>query len=57
MSKGVLMIDKKEIPIIQVGVNKRVRNVTAADHFVIPIFGKTNGSENNLLIGAAARGL
>ena len=36
MSKGVLMIDKKEIPIIQVGVNNRVRNVTAADHFVIP---------------------
>ena len=36
MSKGVLMIDKKEIPIIQVGVNNRVRKVTAADHFVIP---------------------
>ena len=36
MSKGVLMIDKKEIPIIQVGVNDRVRKVTAADHFVIP---------------------
>ena len=36
MSKGVLLIDKKEIPIIQVGVNNRVRKVTAADHFVIP---------------------
>ena len=36
MSKGVLMIDKKEIPFIQVGVNNRVRKVTAADHFVIP---------------------
>ena len=36
MSKGVLMIDKKEIPIIQVGVTNRVRKVTAADHVVIP---------------------
>ena len=36
MSKGVLMIDKKEIPIIKVGVNNRVRKVTTADHFDIP---------------------
>ena len=36
MSKGVLLIDKKEVPIIQVGVTNRVRTVTAADHFIIP---------------------
>lgn len=36
MSKGVLLIDKKEVPIIQVGVKTRVRKVTAADHFIIP---------------------
>ena len=36
MSKGVLVIDKQEVPIIQVGFNTRVRRVTAADHFVIP---------------------
>ena len=36
MSRGVLLIDKKEVPIIQVGVKTRVRKVTAADHFVIP---------------------
>ena len=36
MSKGVLVIDKQEVPIIQVGLNTRVRRVTAADHFVIP---------------------
>ena len=36
MSKGFLLIDKKEVPSIQVGVTNRVRTVTAADHFVIP---------------------
>ena len=36
MSKGVLVLDKKEVPIIQIGVTNRVRKVTAADHFVIP---------------------
>ena len=36
LSRGVLMIDKKEVPIIQVGVKTHVRKVTAADHFVIP---------------------
>ena len=36
MSKGVLSIKKKEVPIIQVGVRNRVRKVTAADHFIIP---------------------
>lgn len=36
MSKGVLIINKQEVPIIQIGVNSRVRKVTAADHFVIP---------------------
>ena len=36
MSKGVLLINKKEVPIIQVGVTNRVRKMTAADHFTIP---------------------
>ena len=36
MSKGILEINKKEVPIIQVGVANRVRKVTAADHFIIP---------------------
>ena len=36
MSKGVIVLNKKEVPIIQVGVTKRARKVTAADHFVIP---------------------
>ena len=36
MSKGVLIINKQELPIIQLGVTNRVRRVTAADHFVIP---------------------
>ena len=34
MSKGVIVLNKKEVPIIQVGVTNRVRKVTAADHFV-----------------------
>ena len=36
MSKRALVLDKKEVPIIQSGVTNRVRKVTAADHFVIP---------------------
>ncbi|MCG8046149.1 MAG: retroviral-like aspartic protease family protein, partial [Candidatus Thiodiazotropha endolucinida] len=36
LSKGVLVIDKKEVPMIQVGMRTRVRKVTAADHFIIP---------------------
>ena len=36
MSKGVLVINKKDVPIIQVGVTNRLRKVTAADHFIIP---------------------
>ncbi|MCG8032791.1 MAG: retroviral-like aspartic protease family protein, partial [Candidatus Thiodiazotropha taylori] len=36
MSKGVLMINEQEVPIIQIGVRTRIRRVTAADHFVIP---------------------
>ena len=36
MSKGFLVIDKQEVPIIQVGLSARTRKVTAADHFVIP---------------------
>ena len=36
MSKGVLILNKQEVPIIQVGVTNRVRRVTAADHSVIP---------------------
>ena len=35
-SKGVIVLNKKEVPIILVGVTNRVRMVTAADHFVIP---------------------
>ena len=37
LSKGVLVIGKQEIPIIQVGLSARVRRVTTADHLVIPI--------------------
>ena len=40
MSKGVLVIDKKEVPTIQVGVTNRVRTVTDTDHFVIPAQGE-----------------
>ncbi|MEW8545559.1 MAG: reverse transcriptase domain-containing protein [Candidatus Thiodiazotropha sp.] len=36
MSKGVLRVAGKEVPIIQVGMQNRVRRVTAADHYVIP---------------------
>ena len=36
LSRGVLVIDKKEVPIIQVGVKTHVRKITAAGHFVIP---------------------
>lgn len=36
MSKGVLMINKQEVPIIQIGIKSRVRRVVAADHYVIP---------------------
>ena len=36
MSKGVLKMAVKEVPIIQVGIVNRIRNVTAADHSVIP---------------------
>ena len=36
MSKGVLMIAGKEVPIIQIGLQNRIRKVTAADHYVIP---------------------
>ena len=36
LSQGVLVINKQEVPIIQVGLSTRVRKVTAADHFVIP---------------------
>ena len=35
MSKGVIVLNKKEVPIIQVGLTNRVRKVNAADHFVI----------------------
>ena len=37
MSKGILIINKQEVLILQVGVNTRMRNVTAADYFVIPL--------------------
>ena len=36
LSKGVLKVEGKEVPIIQVGMKNRVRKVTSADHFVIP---------------------
>ena len=36
MSKGVLMIAGKEVPIIQIGLQNRIRKVAAADHYVIP---------------------
>ena len=36
MSKGILLINKQEVPIIQVGPNTRIHRVTAADHFIIP---------------------
>ena len=36
LSKGVLLINKQEVPIMQIGLKTRVRQVTAADHFVIP---------------------
>ena len=36
MSKGVLKVEGKDVPIIQVGMKTRVRKVTSADHFVIP---------------------
>ena len=36
MSKGVLKVEGKEVPIIHVGMKNRVRKVTSADHFVIP---------------------
>ena len=36
MSKGMMVLNKKEVPMMQVGMTSRVRKVTAADHFVIP---------------------
>ncbi|MCG8077974.1 MAG: retroviral-like aspartic protease family protein, partial [Candidatus Thiodiazotropha taylori] len=36
LSKGVLVVDNKEVPIIQVGMKSKVRRVTSADHFIIP---------------------
>ena len=36
LTKGVLMIDNQEVPIIQVGLNQRIRKVSAADHSIIP---------------------
>ena len=36
LSKGVLVIQDTEVPIIQVGLKNKVRRVTAADHFIIP---------------------
>ena len=36
LSKGVLMIENQEIPVIQVGIKQHVRSVTAADHSIIP---------------------
>ncbi|MCG8044792.1 MAG: retroviral-like aspartic protease family protein, partial [Candidatus Thiodiazotropha endolucinida] len=36
LSKGVLVINHQEVPVIQIGITKRVRKVTAADHYTIP---------------------
>ena len=36
MSKGVLKVEGKGVPIIQVGMKTCVRKVTSADHFVVP---------------------
>ena len=36
LSKGVLRVDSKEVPVIQIGMKSRIRRVTAADHFTIP---------------------
>ena len=36
MSKEILMIAGKEVPIIQIGLQNRIRKVTTADHYVIP---------------------
>ena len=36
LSKGVLRVDNKEVPVIQIGMKSRIRRVTAADHFIIP---------------------
>ena len=35
MSEGVLKVDGKEVPIIQVGMKNHIRKVTSANHFVI----------------------
>ena len=36
LSKGILRVDNKEVPVIQIGMKSRIRRVTAADHFIIP---------------------
>ena len=36
LSKGILLINKQGVPIMQVGLKTKVRQVTAADHFAIP---------------------
>ena len=35
MSKGVLLINKQEVPIVQVGLKTRVGRVASAEHVVI----------------------
>ena len=36
LSKGVIKLNNLEVPIIQIGMNERIRNVTAAGHNIIP---------------------
>ena len=36
MRKGVMVLDKEETPMMQVGMPSRVRKVTPSVHFVIP---------------------
>ena len=41
LSKGVLKINNQEVPIIQIGMNERICEVTAAGHSIIPAQSET----------------
>ena len=41
MSKGILKMGDKEVPIMQVGITDRIRKVTAADYSIIPAHSET----------------
>lgn len=36
LSKEVLVVEDKEVPIIKIGRKSKVSRVTTADHFVVP---------------------